>query len=226
MKNLYLILGISLLFASCKDISLNNSFIYFSEPQPTDVAAIKLFPKKFIGIYSLDTSDQLIIEPKLIIIKKIEIITVQKSELDSVPEFELRNSQVYNKTESKAYKTFIKGDTISFELESRDTVFKFASNEIAKEYKSSLVLNRKVDDVYQTSIIKISTTGMSHIQLGSQKDFNKLNMELKIPFDVNTIDNDTINVILTPSRSDFRKLLRKEGFKYESRYSFNKRGGT
>ena len=220
MKNLLILLAATLLFTSCKESALNNSFIYFSEAQPTNVDIITEFPKKYIGTYAMDYSHRLVIESKYICINEIETITALKSELDSIPEFELRNNQVFDKSENKSYKTFIKGDTIAFEVERLDTIFSFAENEIAKEYKSSLVLNKKVDENYVTSIIKVSSLGMKHIQLGTKKDFTKLKIELKIPFQAKIIENDTTSVVLTPSRADFRKLLRKEGFEYESNYLF------
>jgi hypothetical protein len=220
MKNYLILLAVTLLFTSCKESALNNSFIYFSEAQPTNVDAITEFPKKFVGSYAMDYSHRLVIAPKYICINEIETITALKAELDSIPELDFRNNQVYDKSEKKAYKTFIKGDTIAFEIERLDTIFSFAENEIAKQYKSSLVLNKEVDGKYQTSILKLSTMGASHTQLGTKKDFTKLKSELKIPFVTEMSENDTLRVVLTPSRADFRKLLRKEGFEYESNYLF------
>lgn len=220
MKNYLILLAGTLLFTSCKESAIKNSFIYFSEAQPTNVDAITEFPKKFVRTYTMDYSHRLVVEPKCAYIKEIETITSLKSELDSIPELEFRNNQVYDKSESKAYKTFIKGDTITFEIERLDTIFSFVENEIAKQYKSSLVLNKEVDGKYQTSILKLSTIGASHTQLGTKKDFTKLKSELKIPFVAEMSENDTLHVVLTPSRADFRKLLRKEGFEYESNYLF------
>jgi len=220
MKNYLILLVVTLLFTSCKESALNNSFVYFSEAQPTNVDAITEFPKKFVGSYAMDYSHRLVIAPKYICINEIETITALKAELDSIPELDFRNNQVYDKSENKAYKTFIKGDTIAFEIERLDTIFSFAENEIAKEYKSSLILNKKVAENYETSIIKVSSLGMRHIQLGTKKDFTKLKSELKIPFQVKMTENDTLHVVLTPSRADFRKLLRKDGFEYESSYLF------
>ncbi|WP_322550494.1 hypothetical protein [Flavobacterium psychraquaticum] len=220
MRKLLAIFVVSFVGLSCKESALNNSFIYFSEAQPTNVDAIIVFPKKFIGTYSLDYSHRLTIESKFIFINEIETLSILKSELDSLPEVELRNNQVFDKAENKTYKTLIKGDTIAFEIERLDTIFSFADNEIAKEYKSSLVLNKKVDDKYLTSVIKLATIGMQHIQLGTKKDFQKLQTELKIPFVAKMNEKDTLNVVLTPSRADFRKLLRKDGFEYQSNYLF------
>ena len=157
MRKLCVLIVASVFFISCKESALDNSFIYFSEAQPTNVESISTFPKKFIGTYALDYSHRLTIESKFIFINEIETISALKLELDSLPELELRNNQIYDKAENKTYKTFINGDTISFEIERLDTIFSFAANEVANEYKSSLVLNKKVDDKYLTSIIKLST---------------------------------------------------------------------
>ena len=217
----HLILAIfALTMVSCRESGLSNSFIYFSEAQPTNVDEIDEFPKKFVRTYSMDYSHRLVVQSKCAYILEIETLTALKSELDSIPEFELRSNQVFDKSENKAYKTFVKGDTIAFEIERLDTIFSFAKNEIAKEYKSSIVLNKEVDGNYQTSILKLSTIGAKHIQLGTKKDFKKLNSEFKIPFSTEMKENDTLYVVLTPSRADFRKLLRKEGFEYENNYLF------
>ena len=217
----HLILAIfALTMVSCRESGLSNSFIYFSEAQPTNVDEIDEFPKKFVRTYTMDYSHRLVVQSKCAYILEIETLTVLKSELDSIPEFELRSNQVFDKSENKAYKTFVKGDTIAFEIERLDTIFSFAKNEIAKEYKSSIVLNKEVDGNYQTSILKLSTIGAKHIQLGTKKDFKKLNSEFKIPFSTEMKENDTLYVVLTPSRADFRKLLRKEGFEYENNYLF------
>ena len=218
MKKYLILAAFVLAMVSCKDPGLHNSFIYFSEAQPTNVDEITVFPKKFVRTYTLDYSHRLVVEPKCAYIKEIETITALKSELDSIPEFELRNNQVYDKSENKPYKTFIKGDTIAFEIERLDTIFSFAENEIAKQYKSSLILNKEIDGKYQTSILRLSTVGAKHIQLGTKKDFTKLNSELKIPFVAEMKENDTIHVLLTPSRADFRKLLRLDGFEYATLY--------
>lgn len=220
MRKLLVLFAVSFIVLSCKESTLNNSFIFFSEAQPTNVDAITAFPKKFIGTYALDYSHSMHIESKVIYIKETETISLRKSEFDSIPELEMRNNQVYDKAENKTYITFIKGDTIAIKYENLDTIFSFAANEIAKEYKSSLVLNKKVDDKYVTSIIKLATIGMQHIQLGTKNDFTKMQQELKIPFVAKMNENDTLNVLLSPSRADFRKLLRKDGFEYQRNYLF------
>ena len=69
-----------------------------------------------------------------------------------------------------------------------------------------------------TSILRLSTIGAKHIQLGTKKDFTKLKSELKIPYVAEMKGNDTIHVLLTPSRADFRKLLRLDGFEYATLY--------
>ena len=81
-----------------------------------------------------------------------------------------------------------------------------------------MILNKEIDGKYQTSILRLSTVGAKHIQLGTKKDFTKLNSELKIPFLTEMKENDTLHVVLTPSRADFRKLLRLDGFEYATLY--------
>ena len=153
MKKYFILVALALALVSCEDSGLNNSFIYFSEAQPKNVNRIESFPKKFVQTYMMDYSHRLVVQPKCAYTLEIETIMALKSELDTISEFEIRNNQVFDKSENRTYKTFIKGDTIAFEIERIDTIFSFADNEIAKEYKSTLVLNKEVDGKFQTSIL-------------------------------------------------------------------------
>jgi hypothetical protein len=210
---------ITMLF-SCKNDQLTDSYIYFNEPQPADIKSITSFPKTYIGTFGQDYSHLLKIESKYVIKIEIESFDATKNQLDSLPELEFKNNNVYDKATQKAYKTFVKNDTIQWEIEQLDTLFSFAKNETAKIYKSSLILNVAIDGKYQVNIIKFDFSSNKYIQLGTRKDFTKINTLLKIPFDANLENNDTTYVVLKPNRSDFRKLLRLGGFEYEKMYYF------
>ena len=108
MKKYLILATFALAMVSCKDSGLHNSFIYFSEAQPTNVDEIKEFPKKFVRTYTLDYSHRLVVQPKCAYILEIETLTALKSELDSIPEFELRNNQVFDKSEIKVIKHSLK----------------------------------------------------------------------------------------------------------------------
>jgi len=220
MKTKIATLIILMSILSCRNDQLSNSYIYFDEPQPADIENVTSFPKKYIGTFGRDYSNSLKIESKYVIKIKINSFDATKNQLDSLPEFEFKNNSVYDKATQKAYKTFVKNDTIQWEVEQLDTIFSFAENESAKIYKSSLILNAAIDGKYQVNIIKFDFSSNKYIQLGTQKDFTKINNLLKIPFDTNIENNDTTYVVLKPSRSDFRKLLRMDGFEYEKIYYF------
>ena len=108
MKKYFILATFALAMVSCKDHGLNNSFIYFSEAQPTNVDEINEFPKKFVRTYTMDYSHRLVVQPKCAYILEIETLTALKSELDSIPEFELRNNQVFDKSEIKVIKHSLK----------------------------------------------------------------------------------------------------------------------
>lgn len=207
-------------FFSCKNDQLSSSYIYFNEPQPVNVDEVTSFPKKYIGTFGRDYSHQLKVESKYVINSVIDSFDATKKQMDSLPELEFRNNVVYDKATQKAYKTFVKNDSIQWEIERLDTLFSFAKNETAKIYKSSLILNTEKDGKYLVNIIKFDFMSNKYLQLGTRKDFVKIKNELKIPFEATIENNDTSFVILKPSRADFRKLLRLEGFEYEKMYYF------
>ncbi|MBX9808452.1 MAG: hypothetical protein K2X95_11715 [Flavobacteriaceae bacterium] len=220
MRNKIALLVLIITLFSCKNDQLKDSYIYFKEPQPTDIESITSFPKTYIGTFGQDYSHLLKIESKYVIKIEIESFDVTKKQLDSLPELEFKNNSVYDKATQKAYKTVVKNDAIQWETERLDTLFSFAENETAKIYKSSLILNKEINGKYQVSIIKFDFSSNKYIQLGTRKDFTKINNLLKIHFDANLENNDTTYVVLKPNRSDFRKLLRIDGFEYEKIYYF------
>jgi hypothetical protein len=82
-----------------------------------------------------------------------------------------------------------------------------------------LILNKKVNDNYQVSYIKITNLGNKYIQLGTKKDASLIQNTLKIPRDVIIENSDTTHIILAASRADFRKLLRLDRMEYQSNYN-------
>jgi hypothetical protein len=214
MKQLSLILVLATLL-SCKDDALSDSYILFTEPQPANVDAISSFPENYWGTYGKN-SDRIKIDFQHMITINVNFYDRPKSEIDSVPGFEFKNNKVYDKFTNEACKTSInQNNIVHWEVATMDTVFSFSKNQIAKSYKSSLILNKKVDDNYQVSIIKMDSNNPQYIQLGTKEDFQKLQTELKIPF--KTIDST--RALLSPSRADFRKLLRLNGFEYQKNFN-------
>ena len=220
MKNKITFLVLIATLFSCKNDQLTDSYIYFNEPQPTAVESITRFPNKYIGTFNRDYSHQLKVDSNCVIKIEIDSYEATKKEMDSLPDVVFKNNIVYDKETQKAFKTIIKNDTIQWETERIDTLFSFAENEVAKIYKSSLILNKEVDGNYLVNIIKLNFSSNKYLQFGTRKDFIKINDQLKIPFEANVENNDTAFVILKPSRADFRKLLRLEGFEYETMYYF------
>ncbi len=217
MKNTIAFLILIASLFSCKNDQLTNSYIYFDEPQPKEVENIASFPNKYIGTFSRDYSHQLQVESNYVIQIEIQSCEATKKQLDSLPDLVFNNNVVSDKNTKKTFKTIVKNDTIQWETERMDTLFSFAPNEVAKIYKSSLILNKEENGNYLVSIIKFDFANNKYIQFGTKNDFLKINKELKIPYEAN---RDSTFVLLKPERSDFRKLLRMYGFEYEKIYYF------
>jgi len=218
MKKVALVFVIAVMFVSCKQSILSDSFIYFNQPQPDNVDAISSFPKKYLGTFSMDDSHQIVILPKAIFLNLVDTMEVAKKDIDSIPSLSYKNDQITDKETGKKANAWVKNDTIYWEVKNQDTIFSFSENEIAKVYKSSLILNKKVGDNYQVSFIKFNNKRNKFIQLGTKRDAALIQNELKIQRDIIVENGDTTHVILTPTRSDFRKLLRLDGIEYQSNY--------
>lgn len=219
MKDKIFIPLLVICFFSCKNEELTDRYIYFDSPQPANVEAVTSFPEKYQGTFALNYSNRLCVEPQLVM--KINITSEETTlkKIDSIPEIIFKDKIVYNRKTKAAYHTIIKNDTIIWEIEHRDTLFSFAKNEIAKVYKSSLILNKESNGNYLVNIVKYSFSNNRYIQIGTKKDLAIIK-KLKIPFTAETEGNDTLHVVLQPSRGDMRRLLREEGFEYDNHYYF------
>ena len=198
---------------------MTDRFIFFDNPQPENVDAVTSFPKKYLGTFAMNNSNLIQIEPQFV----IKIFTTKEEatlkKIDSIPEITFKNQVVYNRKSKEAYRTEVKNDTIRWEIQERDTLFSFSKNEIAKIYKSCLVLNKESNGNYIVNIVKFSFSNNRYIQIGTKKDLEIIK-NLKIPFTPQVEGLDTLNVVLHPSRGDMRRLLRQEGFEYDNYYYF------
>ena len=215
MKKVALSLLIIGLFTSCKEAVLENSFICFDQSQPVNVSDIASVPSKNQGNFVLSDLSNLEVQQKYILRKKLDTIVVSKSDLDSLVNMEYKNGYVYDKDNHKSFKAISKNDTITWNEVQVDTLFSFADNEIAKWYKSSVILNKKVNGNFQVNYIQYSKSGVKLVQLGTKKDLDNILYKIHIPTTFETKDKDTLHAILSPSRADFRKLLRMKGMEFE-----------
>ncbi len=218
MKKISLLLLVSVLFLSCKEHVLSDSFIYFNEAQPTNVDAITSIPQKYRGTYSMNDSREMNIQSKTIVVTQIDTIKATRSELDSIPGIQFKNNQVYDTDRKIYYATLVKNDSITWKMTSSDTIFSFAENEVAKIYKSSLILNKQINGNEQVNVLKFNGNGLTEIQLGTKNDANVIQNRLHISREIIIQNSDTTRIILKPTRADFRKLLRLEDFEYQNKY--------
>lgn len=219
-KILFVLLLTTLL--SCKDDELadRDSYIFFDKPQPVNVDAVTSFPENYLGTFAIDYSHSMTIEPKRIIKRFINQYESSLKKLDSIPDFEYKNNIMYEKESNLPCKTTVKNDTVYWETETLRTIFSFDTNETAKIYKSDIILNKEFYGSYVVNILKFNFTNNKYTQFGTRNDFDRINKQLKIPFHANVENKDTTYVILSPSRSDFRKLLRMDDFDYDKMYYF------
>lgn len=222
MKKVIFAFVTAVLLVSCKQSVLSDSFVQFDQSQPVNVKSINSFPNKYLGTFAMDESHQITINPKSIYLNQIDTMEVAQKDLDSIPEISFKNNQVIDKQTGKTSKAWVKKDTIYWQVKSQDTLFSFAENEVAKEFKSSLILNRKEYNSYKVSCLTFHNSGVNLVQLGTKRDAVLIQNKLKIHRDVVIQDGDTTHVVLSPTRADFRKLLRLEGLEYQAAYPIKK----
>lgn len=204
-------------FISCKQSKLQDAYIQFDKPQPENVERITHFSKKYIGTYSLNATSFLIVAPKCIFLEQVQEGAFRRDEFDSIPGYEIRNGKVFDSKKELFLESEIRNDSVFLKQTDRDTLFSFAPDETAKEFKSSLILNKEINGKYVVQYIRFGTV-IKHIQLGTRKDATLIQNEIGIKQETEMNGTDTLHVILKPTRADFRKLLRLDGFEFETIY--------
>ena len=158
MKNLFILLALLLLLASCKKnaVPVGNTY-YFSNPQPINDSELNSIPNKFIGLYMNEDSIYLNVSKRMIAEESFFKFRIHKNSLDSLSNQLIKINGKYKfKNETTFLENKIIGDSIEFSQKEIDTLFVFSDKQKAKRINGKLVLNNKDSIYWQTKLVYLN----------------------------------------------------------------------
>lgn len=129
--------------------------VVFGEPQPVDVEPLPNIPDLYKGIYWCKVdSASLYIDDKAFIRRKEFLIKTTQKEIETDPDLELINGQLYVEDWDGFFPVTQKGDTLISQIIIRDTIFAIGGEQLLKPFKGHLVLNVKLnEDAWKVMVV-------------------------------------------------------------------------
>ncbi len=202
--------------------------VKFDSPQPESVKALSEFRNKIHGHYlNFNNSDKvLIIQNSLITTKTSIRFSCQRAEIeiDSLAKFDLNNNEeLIRYLNQNGGTTSIINDSIFYLQILFDTLFAIDNDHILKKYKGSYFLNYKYADNYwrvKKLTIKKDTLIIGEITPTDtllSLDYAEREVEYEKSDSV-LIKIESEKYILSPTKREFKKLLRSEAFETTEKY--------
>jgi len=204
MKNVAKIIWLILILNGCVD-----NTIYFDQPQPEGIKNLEQLPFWYRGQYIDNNSISLIIDKRFIIKNEDFIVPIKKQDIDTDANLILKDNVLFIKsTNEKLLYDKTKNDSMFFKLVKVDTLFDIENKDnIARKFKGNLILSIKYNDSWQVDIYSLKWRTLKHMIIDSKEIFNKLTAITESNVIKDSINNDTIKMILKPSKKQFKVIM-------------------
>lgn len=232
---LVMIIAIVCLASEC-----NDKYIRFESPLPDKVENEPVIPDNYTGKYFRTSRnfedflkpDSIYLNINEKIILSVFVITerIAKTDFDTMQNLTIRNGLIYDLEEddSIGYPYNMVNDSLEIKNTLVDTIFNINQDDIARYYKKTLYLNKKVSKYFEVSKLDFnSKTGIlhfNHIQDSLDTDLLKQITKLKeVTSYSDSIENKTIDgYIVHLSKRKLKKFIKMGGFtKHETYQKIN-----
>ena len=217
MKKLILLSTIVFLLFSCTP----ENRVKFEEPQPASIKAKNEFPSKIQATYFKygNPNKTLIIKQKFIITNLLLQFRVSRSgiTIDTNANIDINNDSILiNYMAKHGVSATIENDTISYNQIIHDTIFSLDSKNILKSYKRNYFLNYQFSDNYWR-VKKLRVRGDT-LYFGEILPNDTLLHYDYACIDSNISEKQAKEYILSPSKHEFKKLMRSKVFSTTEKY--------
>jgi Holliday junction resolvase len=180
--------------------------VTFSEPQPTDIENVSIFPNRLIGDY-LSLSDSSILNVNKKIIQRIYDFDyiVHSNQLDSTVKLIGDTLVNINTNEKKIVKQ--NGDSLVIHVHNIDTLFQINYDNVVRKFKGYYFLNTRYNKTNWTvEKMKLSKGQLVISTISTQLDIENLK-------EITGISKDTvIQYKFTASKKQFKEFIKNDGF--------------
>jgi len=180
--------------------------VVFDKPQPTDVKALDAFPKRIQGKY-LSSEDSSILQIAAYSLVRIYDFDekVHISQLDSNQQ--LIGDTLFDLKSNKGKIVLIEGDSIIQHVNYIDTLFAIDENNILKKYKGYYFVNISTSPAtWEVRKLELSHGLLTLSDINTKDDISQLKA-------LTETNQDTTPFVFSPTRKQFRKFVRNEGFR-------------
>ncbi len=231
-RNILLILIAIICIAS----ECNEKYIHFENPVPENINNVSSFHTNFQGNYYRVSKNfeeflqadsvYLIIKDKIIIQENVLIEKFAKADFDTMKNLEIRGDLIYDleNNDATGYPFFIENDSLVVKYKMTDTIFYLGDNNPARFYKKSLFLNKKINQYYEVSKMKVDGKNellyYDHIQDSlDTKILQKITTLQEVKSGSDSSGNDKIEgYIVNLSKKELKKFLKMGGFTKNETY--------
>ena len=205
MKKLFLLLAVISTILFCTSC---ESVVTFKEPQPIRTDALSKFPKRIQGNYlskentaTLTISDNMILET---------VDYYQKTKLDS--NYKVVADTIVNIARNERHQGKLEGDSILEHIHFIDTLFLISTKQILKKFKGYYFLNSQYEnEAWYVKKLSLSKGRLAISDIDSEESINLLR-------EVTETTADTTSYNFNPTRKQFKKFVRQEGFNNNESY--------
>ena len=196
----FLVIGFIIL-ASCEPS------ISFTDPQPINTENVFEFPKRYRGRYfSSDGNSILVVGNNFLTrINEFDVETLLK-DIDNNWVFE--GSFIVDKELDKMYSYKKNGDTLIVHHRDEDTFFEFDSEHVVRKLKGFYFLNTNIiSGVWEVQKLDFGQNEVNFCSISTVFDFEDLKEV------TNTSKEQVLPFKFSPTSKQFKKFVRKNGFK-------------
>ena len=177
----------------------------FKEPQPAGKEKLDAFPGKLQGRYvSEDQSSIITIDDKTVTRTMDYDVKLNRHDLDSG--LVLKADTLYDTQSHSAAKAIVMGDTVIAHYHTVEQVFAVSDSGVLKKMKGYYFLNtRSQANAWSVTAVGLRKGSLSFRGIYSDSSINKLE-------EITETKLDSVTTTLKPSRREFRRFIREDGF--------------
>ncbi len=186
-------------------VSACQPTVTFTEPQPKDVSAIDRFPQRIQGKYlsSQDSTFLWITSNSMIRIYDFNE-KLHLSQLDSTQQ--IIGDSLFDLKTNQGQLIRIEGDSIVMHVNEVDTLFKFDKHNVLKKFKGYYFVNiYRSEANWEVKELEPSRGKIILSDISPKEDLSQLKV-------IAESSQDTTPYVLSPTRRQFKKFVRNEGF--------------
>lgn len=200
----------SILFLCFFAISCMEPPIVFEEAQPATVPAESQINLLYRGFYFCESDSALVYINKTTVYKeKLFDFAITIDEVDLIEELSFVNGKLYFEDDPSPLPTHVNGDTISSQINLRDTLFDLGPKSVLKYYKGHQILNNQLGpEKWEVNILSLDENlNLKLYSTTLPKDLEALEKLTPVK-DIST--EQQIQFKIKPTEMEFGEILKQE----------------